>query len=80
MSQTSKAKPDGSGVCVYIRTVAASEILETIDNPSDAAMIDADATLYAVHLEDGVRMAVFTDREAAFDAARAHGAQPVSVH
>ena len=42
--------------------------------------LDSDATLYAIHDENGQRMAVFSDRDAAFAAARDHGAEPVSVH
>jgi hypothetical protein len=63
---------------VYVRPVPASELMaeaaeQNIDLPEDA-------TLYAVHTEEGVRMAVFSDRRAAFAAAVDHGAQPVSVH
>ncbi len=63
---------------VYIRPVSGAEIIEQIGE--NGPVIDAAATLYAVHLEDGTRMAVFAERHAAFTAAREHGAQPVSVH
>lgn len=63
---------------VYVRPVAAAEIMDQI--AQSEIEISEDATLYAVHLEDGTRMAVFSERHAAFAAARSHGAQPVSVH
>lgn len=63
---------------VYVRPVAAADIIEQVaENDID---FPEDATLYAVHLEDGTRMAVFSERHAAFAAARSHGARPVSVH
>jgi hypothetical protein len=63
---------------VYVRPVSGAEILEQIGE--DGPQIAPDDTLYAVHLEDGTRMAVFSERMAAFSAARQHGADPVSVH
>lgn len=63
---------------VYVRPVSGAEIIDQIGE--DGPQIDAAATLYAVHLEDGTRMAVFAERHAAFNAARQHGAEPVSVH
>jgi len=63
---------------VYVREVAAADLkAEAADR--DIELPD-DAILYAVHTEDGVRRAVFSDRDAAFEAAVSHGAQPVSVH
>lgn len=64
---------------VYIRPVPAAEILAQMDEENRPA-IDAMSTLYAVHLEDGTRMAVFSERQAAFVAAREQGAEPVSTH
>ncbi|MFP4520062.1 MAG: DUF1150 family protein [Oceanicaulis sp.] len=63
---------------VYVRPVAAAEIMDQV--AQSEIEIPGDATLYAVHLEDGTRMAVFSERHAAFAAARSHGARPVSVH
>ncbi|MGJ3232073.1 MAG: DUF1150 family protein [Oceanicaulis sp.] len=79
MSQASEqtTQPQTSPL-VYVRPVAAAEILDQVAD-SDIH-IPEDATLYAVHLEDGTRMAVFSERGAAFAAARSHGARPVSVH
>lgn len=67
-----------AGNLVYVRPVAAAEIMDQI--AQSEIEIPEDATLYAVHLEDGTRMAVFSERGAAFAAARSHGAEPVSVH
>lgn len=63
---------------VYVRPVSGAEILDQIGE--DGPDIEPGDTLYAVHLEDGTRMAVFSERRAAFSAARQHGAEPVSVH
>jgi hypothetical protein len=63
---------------VYVREIAAAELKEEAAE-RDIELPD-DAILYAVHTEDGVRRAVFSDRDAAFEAAVNHGAQPVSVH
>lgn len=63
---------------VYVRTIDASEVMEQAANAG--VKLDSDTTLYAIHDENGQRMAVFSDREAAFAAARDHGAEPVSVH
>ena len=63
---------------VYVRTIDATEIMEQAANAG--VKLDSDATLYAIHDENGQRMAVFSDREAAFAAARDLGAEPVSVH
>ncbi|MEQ8404928.1 MAG: DUF1150 family protein [Oceanicaulis sp.] len=63
---------------VYVRPAPAAEIIDQV--AESEIEIPQDATLYAVHLEDGTRMAVFSERRAAFAAARSHGANPVSVH
>ncbi|PWE18192.1 DUF1150 domain-containing protein [Marinicauda salina] len=68
---------------VYVRTVAAADVLSEMSRSEidvSALELDEESTLYAIHTEDGQRMAVFTDRDAAFAAARYHGAEPVSVH
>ena len=63
---------------VYVRPVPASE-LKAEAAERDIELPD-DMTLYAIHTEEGVRMAVFSDRRAAFAAAVDHGARPLSVH
>lgn len=68
---------------VYVRPVAAQEVLDEVGPEKieeSGLQLDPSATLYAVHLEDGRRMAVFSDREMAFATARLHGATPLSVH
>lgn len=63
---------------VYVRPVAAEDLkAEAAERQIE---LPEGATLYAVHTEEGVRMAVFSDRRAAFAAAVDHGARPVSVH
>lgn len=62
---------------VYVREIKAAEILDVID---DDVELEPDQTLYAVHAADGARLAVLTDRDAAFAAASAHDLQPVAVH
>lgn len=68
---------------VYVRQIAGAEVLAEIGEDEIKAqglqIGDAD-TLYAVHMEDGTRMAVFSDRGHAFAAAKYHGAEAVSVH
>jgi hypothetical protein len=79
MSQTNEQMTEQQASnLVYIRPVVAAEIMDQI--AQSEIEVPEDATLYAVHLEDGTRMAVFSERQAAFAAARSHGADPVSVH
>ncbi len=71
----------GAPELVYVREVTAKEILA--DTPVEAIQgfeIDPQSTLYAVHRADGARLAVLSDRDAAFAAALAHELAPVSVH
>ncbi|TGY89077.1 DUF1150 family protein [Marinicauda algicola] len=68
---------------VYVRQIAGAEVLAEVgeDEIKAQGLVIGEAdTLYAVHMEDGTRMAVFSDRGHAFAAARYHGAEPVSVH
>ena len=82
---TDKAFADlGAPDLVYVREVAASEIMDevagAIDPDQPAIRLDPRQTLYAVHSADGERLAVMADRESAFAAAVAHELEPVSVH
>lgn len=71
----------GAPDLVYVRPVKAAEILaESPVIPEQAANLDPDQTLYAVHRADGARLAVLTDRGSAVAAALAHELAPVSVH
>lgn len=66
---------------VYVRAVPTKDVIaELADDPDvDLFPIDADM-LYAVHASDGVRLALVSDRETAFAAARQNDMRPVSVH
>ncbi len=71
----------GAPALVYVREIPAKEVLA--DTPAEALQgfqIDPASTLYAVHRADGARLAVLSDRDAAFAAALAHELAPVSVH
>lgn len=71
----------GAPDLVYVRPVKAAEILaESPVIPEQAAQLDPDQTLYAVHRADGARLAVLADRGSAVAAALAHELAPVSVH
>jgi hypothetical protein len=68
----------GEARTVYIREMDANEI-ETLDElPAEAKRIGV--KLYSVHANDGTRMAILDDRDAAFAAARQYEMEPVSVH
>ncbi|WP_439634639.1 DUF1150 family protein [Glycocaulis sp.] len=74
----------GVPATVYVREIAAADVFEQV-LPGNAIEIDGvtlepDQQLYAIHDEDGRRVGLFADRDAAFAAARWHGAAPVSVH
>jgi hypothetical protein len=74
----------GTPATVYVRPIAAADVFEQVQ-PGNAIEIDGvtlepDQQLYAIHDEDGRRVGLFADRDAAFAAARWHGAAPVSVH
>jgi hypothetical protein len=71
----------GAPNLVYVREVSGAEVIASA--PVDAIEgfeLSPDQTLYAVHGADGARLAVVTDRETAYAAARAHELDPVSVH
>ena len=61
---------------VYIRKVEPAELVGTV--PSE--VLEGAERLYAMHAADGTRVAVLSDREAAFVTARQHDMVPVSVH
>ena len=71
----------GAPSLVYVREVAAREVIaETPSDDLQGFSIDPQSTLYAVHRADGARLAVLSDRDAAFAAAVAYDMAPVSVH
>ena len=61
---------------VYIREVEAKDLEGNVPDE----MLEQGVKLYAVHSADGTRVAVVSDREAAFAAARQNDMVPVSVH
>ncbi len=80
MTETHTPDTDATeaGPLVYVREVLANEIREEAED--SGIELPQDAIFYAVHTEDGVRRAIFSDRDAAFEAAMSHGAIAVSVH
>lgn len=80
MTETDTQAPEATKASplVYVREVLGAEIQD--EAAQSGIELDADATLYAIHTEDGTRRVIFSDRDAAFEAAIDHGAQPVSVH
>ena len=67
-------------VC-YIREVFARDVREDIERELDATYsFDDNSILYALHADDGSRIALMSDREIAFAAARQHEMTPFSVH
>ena len=66
---------------VYVRTISSDEIIDTA--PPEVVQsfgLQPHQTLYAVHRNDGERLAVLADRASAFAAALSHDLAPVSVH
>ncbi len=68
-------------VC-YIRPVFARDVRDEIEREARDAceLFDDDSVLYALHADDGSRIALMSDREIAFAAARQHEMTPVDVH
>lgn len=65
----------------YVRPVLAGEVRDEIARESDHALnLRDDSVLYALHASDGSRIALMSDREIAFAAAKQHEMTPVSVH
>ncbi len=60
---------------VYVRTVKKAELPDEL-----RAEISSFDTVYAIHAEDGERLALVKDRDLAFDVARTNDFTPVSVH
>jgi hypothetical protein len=60
---------------VYVRPVPVAELPEDLQ-----AQLPGIETLYAVHTEDGDRVALVRDRKLAFMLARVNDMAPVSVH
>ena len=70
---------DGN-VC-YVREVYAKDVRDDIEGEFDSEHeFEDDSILYALYDCDGARIALMSDREIAFAAARQHELTPVSVH
>ncbi len=68
----------GSGApIVYIRPVALDELPQELRAQAEAGGV---TSLYAVHDENGERLALVNDRRLAFVLARQHDMAPVNVH
>ena len=65
----------GEGRIVYIRPVAVQDLPEEVREQALGA-----ETIYAVHAEDGERLALVKDRKLAFILARQNDFAPVTVH
>ena len=66
---------EGEGRIVYIRPVAVESLPEEVQEQAMGA-----ETIYAVHAEDGERLALVKDRQLAFVLARQNDFAPVAVH
>jgi hypothetical protein len=69
----------GEGAMAYIRSVLASDVIAEA-HVAGMGEIDAGTIWYAVHAEDGERLAVTDDRKLAFVMARRHDFTAVSAH
>lgn len=67
--------PEAGDRIVYVRPVKAVDLPEDI-----RAQVGNIETLYAVHAEDGERLALVKDRKLAFVLARQNDLSPVAVH
>ena len=67
--------PETADRIVYVRPVHVADLPEEIRLQAEG--LD---TLYAVHREDGERLALVADRLMAFALARQHDLAPVNVH
>ena len=59
----------------YVRSVAVKDLPEDVQS-----QVGELTTLYAVHSEEGERLALVSDRNMAFVLARQHDLDPVTVH
>ena len=66
---------DDHAPLVYVRAVNPADLPEDIQD-----QIEGDAPVYAIHTDDGERIALARDRNVAFALARTNEMVPVSVH
>jgi hypothetical protein len=67
--------PEAGERIVYVRPIAVADLPEEIRVQAGELQ-----TLYALHAEDGVRLALVRDRALAFAIARQNDLAPVNVH
>lgn len=70
----------GAPKLVYVREISGAEVIAS--SPVEAIEgfdVSPEQTLYAVHDAAGERLAIVTDRDTAYAAARAHELIPVAV-
>ncbi len=75
MNTTFDFETPGGEPIVYVRSVAVADLPEEI-----RAQAEGLDTLYAVHDENGERLALVRDRSLAFALARQNDLSPVAVH
>lgn len=66
---------DNAHPVVYVRAVPVATLPDEVRRQAEGA-----ETIYAVHSDDGERLALVRDRGLAFFLARQHEMEPVSVH
>lgn len=66
---------DDRNPLVYVRQVNPADLPEDIQD-----QIEGDGPVYAIHSDDGERIALARDRNIAFALARTNEMSPVSVH
>lgn len=70
-----EVEPEDAERIVYVRPVAVASLPEEVQ-----AQLPGLETLYAVHNEEGERLALVRDRKLAFLLARQNDMAPVNVH
>ena len=69
--------PDGGAPIVYVRAVPLNELPDDVRSQVDDTVVHE---LYAVHDENGERLALVNSRALAFVLARQNDLTPVNVH
>jgi hypothetical protein len=69
------ALPEGETKIVYVRPVAVADLPAEVQ-----AQVGSAKTIYALHDQDGDRLALVLDRKMAFVIARQNDLAPVNVH
>ncbi|NNU15993.1 DUF1150 family protein [Parvularcula sp. ZS-1/3] len=78
---TTAAFENGDRRVCYVREVLAKDVREDIEAELDADHdFEDDSILWALCADDGSRIALMSDRDIAFAAARQHEMMPHSVH